>query len=678
MAQADLSPATDKKLVALVLERGLVAKEALDKVVREPRKGSLARALCERGLLSREKARALLHEIRESRETIALPREEARAGAARAGVLEPGARFGSYRIEAELGRGGQGAVYRATDERLRREVALKLLLGQEDQEARERFLREARAAARIRHPGVVAVLGAELIEGIPVIALELVSGTSLAKKIEKEGPLAPHAAAALVRDVALAVAAAHEVGILHRDLKPGNVLLDESGRPRLTDFGLARDVNVTGMTETGVAMGTPAYMSPEQAQAGAVSPATDVYGLGAILYDCLAGRPPFQGPGGLAILKKVIEEEPERPSRLRVARGLAAVPLDLETVLMKALEKRPARRYASAEALAKDLDRFTRGEAVSARPPGALERALRYARKRPLVPALASLAVVMGMTAYFARADQVRREAIEQAKAEARAAGSSFAAMSQAYGPHLTLRDNKALELLASGTRASSLADRYVALANDDEAHVFACGVKEKLGELAFRGNEFGLSQLALREAEQLAPEKERKRLASLLERALGRSGKLMELSAIERMASSPDPADRPQSIELLDRLLSADPTWALLWSYRAHARLLTGDLDGAEADLEQGLRLDPSNLVMQWLHASVLLARGDNEGARVLAERAVELAPDLYEGYHYRALARARLGDLPGARADLEKFESLTEIRPPDMVELRKQLAQK
>ena len=671
---ADLSPATDKKLVALVFARGLVSRETLDKVVREPRRGSLARALCERGLLSRELARALLHEIRESRETQGLPPKEQKttdSAIARLGVLVPGWRLGSYRIEAELGRGGQGAVYRAFDERLQREVALKTLI-QGDQEARERFVREARAAARIRHPGVVAVLGAELIGGVPVIALELVPGISLAKKIKEKGPLAPHEAATIVRDVALAVAAAHEEGILHRDLKPANVLLDGSGRPRLTDFGLASDVEATGITETGVAMGTPAFMSPEQAQAQAATPTTDVYGLGAILYDCLAGRPPFEGSGGLAILKKVIEEEPERPSRLRTSQGLAAVPLDLETILVKALEKKPERRYASAEALAKDLDRFARGEAVSARAPGPLERVVRRLKKRPLVSlslgmlfatlAGAPFALSRARSSERARAEEERLARIARARSEAEDALAAFtrAVATRGYTLEHALSPI-VLMTLQQGENASISADRYRVLAPDDP-HALALSIDAKRGlaELALRMDLLDLADFIFREADALAA-KDALDLHRAFQDALAlirrRLGRLNDFGRARALMASKDPGEHARAVVLLSELLAVDPTSNFLREMRAEARFNAGDLDGAEAELRELLEAEPRNVDARLDLGTMLLhARGDFEGARESADRAVRLLPDYGRAYFLRARARLKLGDREGARSDEEK----------------------
>jgi serine/threonine-protein kinase len=301
-----------------------------------------------------------------------------------------------YAIEAVLGRGGAGVVYRATHLRLQRPVALKmLLLGTfAEQVERARFEREARAIATLRHPHVVQIYEVGEHDGRPYFTMELMDGGSLAEKLGAV-PLAPRDAAAIVETVARAVQAAHDAGIVHRDLKPGNVLLTADGTPKVSDFGLATKANhgddddgagMLPLTQSGVRLGTPSYMAPEQALGGppgTIGPAADVYGLGTILYEALTGRPPFRGASAAETQRQVIERDPAPPSRLN-----AAVPRDLETVCLKCLHKDPARRYASAAALADDLARFGRGEPILARPVGTVERVVKWVRRRPAAAAL--------------------------------------------------------------------------------------------------------------------------------------------------------------------------------------------------------------------------------------------------------------------------------------------------
>jgi WD40 repeat protein/tetratricopeptide (TPR) repeat protein len=309
-----------------------------------------------------------------------------------------------YTILQELGRGGMGVVYLAHHGALRRDVALKMILSgvhAGDEEMR-RFRREAEAIARLRHPGIVQVYEIGSHDGRAFLSLEFCAGGSLEKKL-LGSPLPPGDAAALVARLADAVRAAHEARVVHRDLKPANVLLGvgqagglslpEAGQaaglsyvPKITDFGLAKQLDEQGHTATGAVMGTPSYMAPEQARGESdIGPACDIYALGAILYECLTGRPPFRAATAYETILQVIGEEPASPRQLN-----PEVPRDLETVCLKCLRKGPEHRYESARGLADDLERFLAGKPVLARPVGAAERAWKWARRNPAVAGLIS------------------------------------------------------------------------------------------------------------------------------------------------------------------------------------------------------------------------------------------------------------------------------------------------
>jgi serine/threonine-protein kinase len=276
-----------------------------------------------------------------------------------------------YELLQEIGRGAMGVVYKAWDPRLKRYVALKLILGGEHASPVElsRFHSEAQAAAGLSHRNIMPVYQVGAADGLPYFCMKYIEGTTLAAKAS-QGPLPPREAARLVALIARAVDHAHQHGILHRDLKPSNVLIDEDDQPVVTDFGLAKrthtgsSITGGGLTQSGAIVGTPSYMAPEQAVASAseVGPASDVYSLGAILYELLTGRPPFQAASAVDVLLLVRSEEAVRPRLLN-----PRIDADLEQICLKCLEKRPEHRYATAGRLADDLDAFLQGEPISAR-----------------------------------------------------------------------------------------------------------------------------------------------------------------------------------------------------------------------------------------------------------------------------------------------------------------------
>ncbi len=348
-----------------------------------------------------------------------------------------------YDILEKRGRGGIGVVYKARHRRLKRTVALKVLLagGDASPEERSRFRAEADVVARLSHPNIVQLYEVGEQEGCAFLALEFIEGHSLAEQL-RGTPQPPHAAASLLETLARAMHYAHQHGVVHRDLKPANILLagvrdQGSGvsentqarsaseeppsltsepcllTPKISDFGLAKQLDDVGQTHTGQVLGTPSYMAPEQARGRSkeVGPAADVYALGALLYECLTGRPPFRGPTPVDTVMQVLHDEPVPPRRLQ-----PKVPRDLETVCLKCLQKEPRKRYASALDLAEDLHRFRVGEPVRARRVGAAEQGWRWCRRNPaLAGLLAALVFVVvagfvGITASYLDARQAREQ----------------------------------------------------------------------------------------------------------------------------------------------------------------------------------------------------------------------------------------------------------------------------
>jgi len=298
--------------------------------------------------------------------------------------------FGDYEIIREIARGGMGVVFQARQMSLNRTVALKMILaGQLANEVDvRRFYTEAEAAANLDHPGIVPIYEVGQHEGQHYFSMGFVEGQSLSQRLA-EGPLPARQAAELIRRVSAAIEYAHRRGVIHRDLKPANILIDANGSPRVTDFGLAKNVQRdSGLTGSRQIMGTPSYMPPEQAggKRGEVGPAADVYALGATLYALITGRPPFQAATPLDTVLLVVDAEPVPPSRL-----VPGLPHDLDTICLKCLEKDPRRRYPSARLLGEDLAHWLRGEPISARPVGRPERAWKWARRRPVVAGLLAL-----------------------------------------------------------------------------------------------------------------------------------------------------------------------------------------------------------------------------------------------------------------------------------------------
>lgn len=317
--------------------------------------------------------------------------------------LTPGTRPGSpegfiigdYQVLSELGRGGMGVVYKARHRKLNRDVALKMILqgNHAGSEALERFIVEARAVAHLQHPGIVQIFDIGEHEQLPYFSLEFVDGSDLQKKLDRQ-PQDPKYAAEIVAKLAEAMQYAHENGILHRDLKPPNVLLDSNGEPKITDFGLAKQVDgeeaSTGTT-MGTIMGSPSYMPPEQArgEVSSLTPRSDLYSLGAILYEMLTGRPPFLAQKPLETVMQVVNSELVSPRDLQ-----PAIPVDIETICMKAMQKEQGARYESCSQLAEDLKRFLAGAPILARPVTKTERLVKWCKRNPKVAVPSALALL--------------------------------------------------------------------------------------------------------------------------------------------------------------------------------------------------------------------------------------------------------------------------------------------
>jgi WD40 repeat protein/serine/threonine protein kinase len=334
-------------------------------------------------------------------------------------MLDQGQRFGDYEFLEEIGRGGMGMVYRARQKSLDRLVAVKMLLpGLSSPEYLRRFRAEASTAAGLQHPNIVAIHEVGVWEGRQYLVMDYVAGRSLAQVTSDFGFRISdfRRTARWLKAIAEAVHYAHEHGILHRDLKPSNVLIDQQEQPRLTDFGLAkRFEEQSQLTLSGQVLGSPSYMPPEQAEVsrGKVSRRSDVYGLGATLYHLLTGRAPFQGETPTEVLHQVLSHEPMRPRLLN-----PGVPPELETICLKCLEKEPTRRYANAQRVTEELERFLEGKPIVARPISASERLWRWCKRKPVVAGLATgLTLAMGF-GLLGVISQSHRAQLERRRAE--------------------------------------------------------------------------------------------------------------------------------------------------------------------------------------------------------------------------------------------------------------------
>ena len=374
----------------------------------------------------------------------------------KAGDLSPKT-LGRFEIRARLGSGAFGTVYLAHDSVLDRDVALKVPreAALENPEARARFLREPKAAAQLRHPHIVPVYDAGIAGDRYYIASAYIEGRTLQQVIDRGRPDF-HRAAEIVRDLAGALDYAHRMGVVHRDVKPANVMIDKTGQALLTDFGLARlESSDEKLTQDGALMGTPAYMAPEQADRsfGEVGPASDQYSLGVVLYELLCGDTPFSGPPTV-LLFNIINQEPDPPRR-----GNASVPKDLETICLKAISKQPQQRYADCGELREDLRRFLAHEPIRARAVGALERLYRWCRRRPTVAGLsAAVAIValLGLVAVFfslAMTERVHDTLTQELTQQEQEAAAREAAMAEARQEAENKRleaENKSSELQSS------------------------------------------------------------------------------------------------------------------------------------------------------------------------------------------------------------------------------------
>lgn len=572
-----------------------------------------------------------------------------------------GVPFGRYILTAQIGRGGMGIVYRAWDVELQRTVALKTLIGDESGDGRtpipvsaspdltppavQRFLREARSAARLRHPNVISVYDVGQHEGRYFFTMEYVDGVGLDRWMKGEGrPNKQRPSfrevASVLEGAARGLAAAHAERIIHRDVKPSNILVDSKDHAHLGDFGLAKDVEMastSGLTLSGALLGTPTFMSPEQASGDleAIGPRSDIFALGSVMYFALTGEVPFSGPTLLGLLRSILEDEPVRPSKRN-----PAVPRDLEVICLKALEKDPERRYQDAGALADDLGRFARGEAIHARPRSLAYRASLVARRHvKAIAVIALLATAVTVALVFAERAKRDREL-----ADAQRRRNVARDLLQQMGKIEELKDRANLRAQIPPIEKAIEADPTYAL-----AYLFRGRVHERLGEfdaaladykratdldptLAEAHYHAGCVRLWRGEADEATY-----RAAAADFEAAGKAAQDSEYATLGQAYMLALQKRRPEALRLVEQLAAANVRHPDVFFLRAALRSFDIQAMGSEVEFH---KIDDA-----WL---------DYEAAQRDLTTALELDPLSPWGYAIRGRIRFGLGDLDGAREDL------------------------
>ncbi len=569
----------------------------------------------------------------------------------------PQKRVGRYIVLSPIGHGGMGVVYRAWDPSLARIVALKMLRGEPDDMLRERFLREGRAAARLRHPGIVAVHDVGEEGGRPYLAMDLLSGRTLSDAVTALPQGSMREAITLLRDVAEAVGHAHAHGIVHRDLKPENVLLDAGGRPVVTDFGLAKELtrDEATLTQTGAVLGTPKYMSPEQAGGtGEVGPEADVFSLGVMLYETLTRVNPFEASTILGILARVIEANPLPPRRIA-----SRVPLDLESVCLKALEKSPGRRYRDAQAFAADLSRWISGDPVEARPVGWPRRVARSLSRHRRATVLSGLAVAAAVS-------MVSFWSWKQARAETGLAEALMRARQAVYEARQARRVANHARLRSSAATAEREAGVAIALAPGSAAAYLERGrMKAFLGALDEARADLDRA-VALDRSDAAARIERGRVLATLYRRGVERASSAFvvdrRIAPSAESIEAADPTLRPLREAAEADLSSAEGapvSEAERELTRAYLAFVRRNWDETIAATERVLSLDLSEEAC-WLQGLSFLGKDMPAEALVPLDRGVQVGAGFGEAWLARAEAHFRHGEARSEELKVDIRDSL------------------
>ncbi|MBI3272970.1 MAG: protein kinase [Planctomycetes bacterium] len=588
-------------------------------------------------------------------------------------------RLGPYTLFRVLGSGGMGVVYEAVHDRLPRKVALKCLPSAlaTHPSAVQRFLREARAASRLQHPNLVPVFDVGQAGQTWYFAMEYIEGETL-DELVKAKRLSLDDAARAARDVARGLACAHAQGILHRDVKPANIIREPGGRVVLTDFGLSLQSDLAALTAAGKVVGTAAFMSPEQASGDreAMDARTDVYSLGATLYHLSTGRAPFEGRSFEGVLANVLLREPAPPRTLN-----RRITEDLETITLKAMEKEPSRRYPSADAFADDLERFLRGDAIQARPTSVVGRIARKAARHPRWVAVACALLAVAVAGGLAVASSVlkaRRE-VELRKAEAERQEAERVRHEEAAARARAIEDEA--RALAAQAAAIRLQDRAAALRLLERAVDLAPVLPElylQRGRTHRDGGDWKKAVKDFSKAIELSP----KTIEGYFERGItsymaqDHLKVFGDLQTVLTMQPNHPLADVGRGcvaylqmkwkacIASMTKALEKDPKNALAYAIRGEASVQMGKPDEGALDFERALQIEPQNLTALTARAALRLGQGRNAEAVADADASVRVFAANAIGLQFRGIAKARLGRFAEAVLDLEAAARLRPLR--------------
>ena len=606
-------------LAEQILQSGLVSLNEINQILEQlqlsPQELSLGQVLLRRRLISPQQLVQLQQQSLRQKDTLSYRIvKESGQNSWQLAAEERVHMIGPYCIAREIARGGMGIVYEAIDSRLQRRVALKTLIaqGQAEEQAVERFQKEAQMTAALQHPGIVPIHEVGIDNGVHYFTMDYIDGMPLDDYV-RQGRLSLRKRVQLLQQVALALAYAHSKGVIHRDIKPANILVDTDGRPRLTDFGLAkRQDGSVGLTVSGLAIGTPAYMPPEQAEGKlrAIDQRSDIYSLGAVFYEMLAGRPPFTATSLAEALIAVINDEP-----VAVATLVPGIPRDIDTICMKCLEKKHERRYQSMEQLAADLDCFLHGEPIQARSLSRLEKSWRWARCHKIFTGMTTtllLAVVIYLWGKFSNLHEIE-------KAKTLAQNNAIAAQHQARKAREA--QSQAEKRLKEVQRQRAISQKHLA-----ESWFYRGVLLGKIGE-------FQNAIAAFSQAIQLDPQ---------LYRAYSNRGVLL----LKQGDATKALGDVNQAITL-----AANDSEAYV--YRGEINAVFGKYPRALHDFATALRLNPKCVEAYCRRGFLYLRSNRHSQAIEDFNRALQLLPGNLDAIFGRAEAYTHLGQYQRAWDD-------------------------